>query len=678
MRLSVNEGTIFTIPERCRKCYTCVRTCPAKAIRVIDGQAKVIKDRCIGCGNCVRVCSRKAKQVLDSTAYCRSLLEREEPVAAIVAPSAAAEFHEIDRERFVGMLLKLGFDRVNEVAFGADLVAIKYRELLQNTKKSKPYIATTCPAIINYVERYHPELIDSLAPIVSPMVATARVVRAICGPDIKIVFIGPCTAKKCEGFDEDLENEVNCVLTFVELKQMLAESKIEPDRANKMDFAPPWGGTGSLFPVGGGLLQAAEIKEDLMSEDIISINDRLHFVEALKSFGDGSLKARLLEILACEGCIMGAGMSDDNASQFSRRHRIGTYTRKRLEKMDHQRWKDDIEKFSKLDLSRKYRNHDQRQENPNEEVIHMIMSEMGKFSQEDELNCGACGYETCREHALAIFHNLAESEMCLPFTIGELEKAIGELEHSNKKLSSIQEALMHAERLASMGQLAAGIAHEINNPLGVILMYAHLMQDSCEDDTRAKEDASIIASQADRCKKIVSGLLNFARENKVMKTPTDMNMLVSDALRLVQTPYETTVRISKCNENPIAEVDGDQIIQILTNFISNALAAMEKDGILEITVLGSEEKVSIAVKDNGKGILKENMNRVFEPFFTTKQLGKGTGLGLAVTYGIVKMHSGDIKVESNADPAEGPTGTTFTVTFPRHTVKDTNSSQYIS
>jgi iron only hydrogenase large subunit-like protein len=385
------EGTIFTIPERCRKCYTCVRTCPAKAIRVIDGQAKVINDRCIGCGNCVRVCSRRAKQVLDSTAYCRILLAREDPVAAIIAPSAAAEFHEIDRKQFVGMLLKLGFDRVNEVAFGADLVARKYRELLHSQSTVKPFIATTCPAIINMVELYHPDLLDSLAPIVSPMVATARVVRDICGPNIKIVFIGPCTAKKCEGFDPKLEGEINCVLTFVELRQMLAESNITPDKIEEVDFAPPWGGTGSLFPVGGGLLQAAGISEDLISDDVIAINDRLHFVEALKSFENGTLKTRLLEILACEGCIMGAGMTFDAASQFSRRHRVGRYTRKRLDKMDMQRWKDDIEKYSKLDLSRSYRNRDQRQENPDEEVIKLIMADMGKFSREDELNCGACG-----------------------------------------------------------------------------------------------------------------------------------------------------------------------------------------------------------------------------------------------------------------------------------------------
>jgi signal transduction histidine kinase len=267
--------------------------------------------------------------------------------------------------------------------------------------------------------------------------------------------------------------------------------------------------------------------------------------------------------------------------------------------------------------------------------------------------------------------------MCLPYTIGELEKAVRELEQSNNKLSTIQEALMHAERLASMGQLAAGIAHEINNPLGVILMYAHLMQENAGLDNKAMEDATMIASQADRCKKIVAGLLNFARENKVMKISTDMNALVDEALRLVQVPYDTKVIIRRCKDNPNAEVDGDQIVQVLTNLISNALAAMKHDGKLEIEVSGTPDKVKISVKDNGHGIPKENMNKLFEPFFTTKQLGKGTGLGLSVTYGIVKMHSGDIRVESNADPDEGPTGTTFSVILPRHGSKDANSNQLL-
>lgn len=677
MSKKIQEGTIYTIPERCRKCYTCVRECPVKAIRVIDGQAKVIHDRCIGCGNCVKVCSRKAKQILDSTEYCYKLLERPQQVAAIVAPSAAAEFQKITRGQFVGMLRKLGFDKVNEVAFGADLVAKKYRELLENDKnKDKQWIATSCPAVINIVEKYHPDMVDSLAPIVSPMIATSRVVRDIHGPDIKVVFIGPCTAKKCEGFDDNLEGEVNCVLTFKEIREMFAQQGIEPDKVEASEFDQPWGGLGSLFPVGGGLLQAADIKEDLMAEDVMAISDKVHFVEAMKEFEEGNLRTRLLEVLACEGCIMGAGMSAES-SHFSRRHHIGKYARNRIKEMDLDQWKENVEKYSKLDLSRKYTVRDQRQEAPEEEEIIKIMRRMGKFSEEDELNCGACGYETCREHALAIYQNLAESEMCLPYTIGELECAVNELETSNNKLSSIQEALMHAERLASMGQLAAGIAHEINNPLGVILMYAHLVQQSEDIDPRSKEDIELIASQADRCKKIVAGLLNFARENKVLKVSTDVNGLVDEALRIVQLPDETRITIKRCKENSKAEVDGDQVVQVLTNLISNSISAMDGKGKIEIEVGGNEDKVWFEVKDTGHGIAKENLNKIFEPFFTTKQLGKGTGLGLSVTYGIVKMHSGDIKVESNADPEKGPTGTTFRVILPRRGSKDHNEEQLL-
>jgi nitrogen-specific signal transduction histidine kinase len=598
-------------------------------------------------------------------------------VAAIIAPSAAAEFHDFEREFFVGMVRKLGFDKVNEVAFGADLVAKSYRELLENKSiKDRQFIATSCPAVINLVEKYHPDIIDSLAPIVSPMVATSRVVRKKYGKHYKIVFIGPCTAKKCEGFDKDIEGEVDCVLTFVELRQMFEEDKITPEGIKATEFDPPWGGTGSLFPVGGGLLQAGNIKEDLITEDVIAINDRVHFVEALKEFASGNLKARLLEILACEGCIMGAGMTD-KSSHFQRRHRIGKYTRNRLKKMSMERWRKDIEEFSKLDMSRKYSAKDQRQNDPGDEVIQKILSKMGKYSKEDELNCGACGYPTCREHALAIYHNLAESEMCLPYTIGELEKAVNELEYSNDKLSTIQEALMHAERLASMGQLAAGIAHEINNPLGVILMYAHLMQENGELDNKSLEDATLIASQADRCKKIVAGLLNFARENKVMKVSTDINALVDEALKLVQVPAETNIVFKRCENEPFAEVDGDQIVQVFTNIISNALAAMKKNGRLEIDIFSNDDKVRISITDDGHGIPKENMNRIFEPFFTTKQLGKGTGLGLSVTYGIVKMHSGDIKVESNADPEKGNTGTTFTVILPRRGSKEHSSKELL-
>lgn len=224
---------------------------------------------------------------------------------------------------------------------------------------------------------------------------------------------------------------------------------------------------------------------------------------------------------------------------------------------------------------------------------------------------------------------------------------------------------MQSEKLASMGQLAAGIAHEVNNPLGVVLMYAHLLLDEVQNNPKLSDDLTMIAEQADRCKNIVAGLLHFARQNKVLLQMAEANTLIEKSIKAVPVPENITVAIELKCEDPMAELDNDQMIQVLTNLISNAVAAMPDGGKITLCADGDADHIRFIVSDTGIGIPRENMSKIFEPFFTTKQIGKGTGLGLAVTYGIVKMHRGSIDVTSNADPATGPTGTTFTVTVPR-------------
>jgi signal transduction histidine kinase len=311
---------------------------------------------------------------------------------------------------------------------------------------------------------------------------------------------------------------------------------------------------------------------------------------------------------------------------------------------------------------------------PSADEIRTIMIEMGKVGPDDELNCGACGYDTCRAHAVAIFHGLAEDEMCLPYTIERLKKTVQKLDLSNTKLASTQQALVQAEKLASMGQLAAGIAHEVNNPLGVVLLYAHLLLEVCAKDSPQAKDVAMIVEQADRCKKIVSGLLNFARQNKVVLLPTRIADLVERSLRGVVVPAGIELVVEHQDPAASADLDADQIRQVLTNLLTNALAAMPAGGRLTVRTAVNDEQVLFGVEDTGMGIPKENMKRVFEPFFTTKQMGRGTGLGLAVSYGIVKMHRGSIRLKSNADPATGPTGTTFSVTLPRFEQRDESMS----
>lgn len=644
-------------------CYTCVRECPVKAIRITEGQAQVIGDRCIACGNCVRVCSQHAKLLRNTIDEVRTLLASGARVAACLAPSFPAEFAEVAYTQVVGMLRAMGFQFVVEVSFGADLVARQYRKLFGEAN-GRRYISTTCPAIVGYVERYYPDLVGSLIPVVSPMVAMARALRRLHGDDLKVVFIGPCIAKKVEALEASLAGEINAVLMFPEFRRMCEEDGIFAEGVRPSDFDPPHGEAGALFPVSRGILQAAHLPEDLMTGEIIATQGRSHMLEAIKEFAEGDLGAKLLEVLCCEGCIMGPGVSSD-LPLFNRRRHVRTYACHRIKQLDREKWQQNVESFDDLDLRCTYRANDQRIPTPARSELTAIMHRMGKFSPSDELNCGACGYDTCYEHAIAIHKRLAESEMCLPNTIDQLRIILKELEASHKELAATQEALLQSEKLASMGQLAAGIAHEVNNPLGVVLMYAHLLLDECDAGSNIREDLVMITEQADRCKKIVAGLLHFARQNKICRTANNICEVVDKAMRAAHLPAHIALHIEHAMTDPIAEVDRDQIVQVLTNLVTNAVAAMEKGGVLTIRTSDDEHQVHLAVSDTGVGIPPDNIKKIFDPFFTTKQMGKGTGLGLAVTYGIVKMHSGDIRAESQADPAAGPTGSTFAVTLPR-------------
>ena len=653
---------VQTIPDSCRACYTCVRECPAKAIRISSGQAEVLVERCIGCGNCFRVCSQSAKQVYNSIGEVRELLNSDASVAAILAPSFPAVFDETGYRRVVGMLRVLGFKTVHEVAFGADLVARRYRQLMTDYPKRR-FIATTCPALVEYVQRFHPALAGYLAPVVSPMLATARVLRSMHGQALRIVFVGPCIAKKAEQ-DPDRPHEINGVLTFIELQQMLDAEGISPESVIRSEFDDPPASQGALFPISRGLLQAADISEDLMAGEVVSADGRRDFAEAIKELESGALDARLLEVLCCDGCIMGPGIQND-LPLFHRRSLVSRYVRRRYAEIGNdspEKWAD---RFAGLDLSRRFPAREYPMKRPTEEEILDILRRMGKSGPTDELNCGACGYETCRDHAEAVWLDLAESEMCLPYTIEQLRRTLAELDRSREELAGVQAALIQSEKLASMGQLSAAIAHEINNPLGVVLMYAHMLQEDCPADSAMREDLKTIAEQTDRCKKIVASLLNFARQNRVMHQPVDINEVAERCLRSVPLPENIAISIIRDIEDTIAELDADQINQVLVNLVSNAVEAMPEGGTLALTTSGTEQHVCFTITDTGCGIPEQNQHKIFEPFFTTKQVGRGTGLGLAISYGIIKMHNGDIQVTSSADPSAGPTGSTFTITIPR-------------
>jgi len=250
-------------------------------------------------------------------------------------------------------------------------------------------------------------------------------------------------------------------------------------------------------------------------------------------------------------------------------------------------------------------------------------------------------------------------------TINALHNAVKDLSETNKELLTTKKALQQSEKLASMGQLAAGIAHEINNPLGVIMMYCNIILDDSDENDPKRKDLELIVEQSERCKKIVGGLLNFARKSKVNKTNINVHNLIEKSVKSLLLPSNVKITTDFKIVDPFMMIDIDQMVQVFTNIIKNAIDAMPNGGHVDILTEGNENDVCFHIKDNGTGIDPKSLDKLFEPFFTTKGKNNGTGLGLPISYGIIKMHKGNIKVISNTDKSKGSTGTTFIITIPR-------------
>lgn len=652
-----NNSLVYTIKDRCRVCYTCVRECPAKAMKIVNGQAEVIGERCIACGNCVKVCSQGAKAFHFSINDVETLLNSSNTVVACIAPSFPAEFSEFSDFRvFVGMLKKLGFEFVVEVAFGADLVANAYKNIIKSSS-SEVLISSDCPAIVYYIKHYHPGLVGLLAPVISPMIAIARVVKLLYKGS-KVVFIGPCIAKKAES------DEVDEVLTFSELRTIFEKHDVNNQHITPSDFDPPFAGKGAIFPVSRGLLENITVSDSIIDGNVFVAEGKAKFQDAINELEKGTIKTKHLELLCCEGCIMGAGMSK-NGKRFERKHRISEYARNKMRILKMEEWHAQMSNFSGLELTTKFEAADRRFEIPSDLKLQEILHKMGKHVESDHLNCGVCGYPTCFEHAVAILEGLAEDEMCLPYTIEKLHKSIEELNLSNEKLANTREALKQSEKLASMGQLSAGIAHELNNPLGVISLHSNILKDRIKEADPSKESLELIVEHADRCKKIVSGLLNFARKNQLKLQEIDIEEHVRKSFSSVIIPENISLSFKSNLQDRNILIDPDQMMQVLINLEKNAIEAMPDGGALNISLNDDTDNLQIIISDTGLGISEENMKKLFTPFFTTKMIGKGTGLGLSLIYGIVKMHRGQVKVESNANLAKGSTGTTFVIFLPR-------------
>ena len=450
--------------EACIKCYSCVRICPVKAIRVdVNTELpSIIPERCIGCGSCYRSCSPHAISFRSSIEEAKSILASGRKVAAICDPTISGEFHDItDYRKFVEMIRQLGFTYVNEASFGVDLVAFKYKELFENFR-GKYHFTANCPSVVAYIEKYYPELITNLAPIVSPMVATAKVVRQKYGSDVQVVFIGPCISTKDEALKFEGDATIDAVLTFVELRQLFNEFNIRESQLEFSEFDAPLGYKGSLYPISNGFLQAADINENLLTGTVITTEGRNNMLHAVKEFDSRiELIRRNFNIFYDEGCLMGPGTSP-GGEKFLRMTLVTDYANKRLVSFDKDVWEDEIASFAHLDLSRQFEPDDQRLPVPDDEKIEEVLKMISREGHMDnEVGCESCGYSNCRDLAIAITQGLATTEMCHVFSGHNRQEYIQTLRSTNENLATTKAALKESEEKAKHEQEAQKESAEI-------------------------------------------------------------------------------------------------------------------------------------------------------------------------------------------------------------------------
>ena len=384
--------------SNCKNCYKCIRHCPVKAIRFSGNQAHIIGNECILCGQCFVVCPQNAKQIVDETEKVKVFLQSGDPVVVSLAPSFVANYEGVGINAMRDALQKLGFYEVEETAIGATIVKNEYERMLKEDERD--IIITSCCHSINLlIQKYFPAELEYLADVVSPMQAHCIDIKKRF-PKAKTVFIGPCVAKKDEA--EHYEGIVDAVLTFEELTNWLKEENIEL----KTDMDSNEESRARFFPTTGGILKT--MAQDAPGYTYMALDGIENCVDALKDIESGKIHKCFIEMSACIGSCIGGPVME----KYHRTAPIKDY----ITVANYAGNKDfDVVQPDNMELKKQFTYIEHRLPKPSETEIYNVLRQMGKFKPSDELNCGSCGYNTCREKAIAICQGKAEISMCLPF-----------------------------------------------------------------------------------------------------------------------------------------------------------------------------------------------------------------------------------------------------------------------
>ena len=400
-----NQHPVYTLINECHDCYRCVRDCPVKAIKIENNHASVIPEKCISCGTCVKVCPANAKCVRGDLEKVKNLLIAQKDVYVSLAPSWRSVF-ENSAQKMIAILKRLGFKEVSETAIGAQEVSIHDAKVLNEMEKGL-LISSACPVIVDYVRLYKPEYAKYITPIGSPAKTHARMLKNLYGDNIAVVFIGPCIGKKNEADEED--GLIDVSLTFEELKMWIAEDIgdiSEIKKESHFEFVPYSAHEGTLYPINGGMNETIKkigVKPQVQLMEICTIPA---FERALENLDPEKLMVPVfVEALACEsGCITGPCIASNNASISSI-----------LDVMYKVKVRDEIPKEPQTVVKCDYSPKGVVESKYTLEEIQKTLKKIGKHTTEDELNCGGCGYSSCRELAVALLDGVAEPSMCISY-----------------------------------------------------------------------------------------------------------------------------------------------------------------------------------------------------------------------------------------------------------------------
>jgi len=472
-----------------------------------DGYPAINPARCIGCGACIMSCGPKTIVYRSSIEEAKALLASGDKVLALLSPSISVEFEDVtDYRKFATMLRALGIAYACELSFGVDVIAYKY-QLLFSDFKGRYYITATDPVIVSYVEKYHPNLIGNLAPLVSPMIAGARIARHQYGPDIKVVYIGPDISKKDEAMQYDDDRKVDLAITFTELRSLFKYYNIDEANLEFSDFDPPLSYKGALYPLTNGIIQAADMDENLVTTNVVCIEGRRPMIEALEEF-ENNIKSIHRHVHITSGnSLAGPGFSKQSNRLFSE-HLVIQFANKRLQRFFRAEWYEQLQKSLELDCSRTFKNDDQRLPEPPEEKINEILTMLEK-SGNDALNCSECGYATCREFAIDIGKGLTTPEMCVSYALKNSSDNMESIRQLNEKLAHTRKVLKETEENARIQREAASQMTELTDTMLEKLRAGVVFVDNKLKILKANVTfSSILGEEAEEINSVIPGLVN--------------------------------------------------------------------------------------------------------------------------------------------------------------------------